>query len=430
MREIPASLGQRLLWLLEYYRGDDGALNCPLLLRMRGALNTSALSTAVDGVMRRHEALRTTFVGRGRRMTQVIHDPRPLHIAHVDLTQMVDPEVAVQQAIADELRTGIDAATWPLRVTLWRVSEQDHVLCINMHHFVTDAWSCSIVFRELCALFDCAVGGACEPPQLGWQYRQFVDWQQQLLKDNGLRVHQEYWHRQLMGAQLPTLPHRESQAQLPERHTAVERVYIDCEVGGALRRLARLQRTTLFAVMLAVYYTLLHHLTGQTDLAVASMFANRLRPEVQNTVGFLANMVILRTRFPETATFIDLVREAHTTIIGAFMHQALPYQLLPLDTMPAGSVRADNLVFQIMAEPVYTTRMANIEAEVLVPDGVGSRFDLELALVPQDGGFRAVLFYSRAHFDPAFASAFISGYASLAAAHAATPAAPLAEARP
>jgi non-ribosomal peptide synthetase component F len=197
----------------------------------------------------------------------------------------------------------------------------------------------------------------------------------------------------------------------------------------SLREVARSCRATLFAVMLAVYYAQLHRITGQGDLAVASLFANRTRPEVAYTVGFLANMVVLRTRLWRAATFADLVRETHRTVTGALMHQELPYQMVPLDIARADGVRADDVVFQIMAEPLHTMRIAGLQAEALVPEGVGSRFALELALVPRGSGFRAVLFHAEDRFPRAFACNVLAGYASLASSVATAPGMPLASLR-
>jgi hypothetical protein len=412
-RKVPSSIGQRLLWLVDHYRGQDGALNCPVLLRLRGPLDTAALQSALDQLSARHETLRTTFIVEGRDLIQLIHDPKPFPLENFDLSEMIDSETAVQQRIANELRMRIDATTWPVRGTLWRVRETDHVLCINMHHLVADAWSCRIVFEDLRRLLDRIVFGGPPLPQITWQYSQFIEWQQQELHGQQLRSHQDYWCKQLEGATLPLWPNKTDHENVKERRSASESIDIDSQTVAALSLFARKRRTTLFNVMLASYYVLLHQLTGQADLAIASLFANRLRPELQNTVGFVANMVILRTSLPKGATFTDLINETHATVTGAFLHQQVPYYILPGNVIQDRRRRPDDVVFQVLAEPVYNANLAGAEVEVLVPDGVGNRFELELALIPLKEGFKVVLFYNQARLDRAGAREFISRYANL-----------------
>lgn len=421
-REVPASIGQRLLWLLDHYRGADGALNIAVLFRLRGALDVLALAAAVNQLSHRHEALRTTFAGRGRLLTQLIHDPEPLAVVQRDLCRADDPEAALQQAVREELRTRIDLGSWPLRVTLWRVAAREHVLCLNMHHLVTDAWSCGVVSRELGLLYDRLVAGGPEPPRVDWQYNQFVEWQQQTLVGDRLRGHEDYWRRQLQGGQLPSLPARATRLEPGATRPAerIERVAIEPPVVRALQQLARSHRTTLFAVMLALYYALLHRLTGQNDLAVASLLANRLRPELRYTVGFLANMVVLRTRFEPAASFPDILQATRATVIDAFVHQELPYQLLPLDTMHANALL--DVVFQMMAEPTHQLQVADLQVEPMdAPDGLVSRFDLDFALIPRRGGLEALLGYAPDRFDGAWAHDMASGYARLARTVAGAP---------
>jgi hypothetical protein len=429
-RRAPVSVGQRLLWFVDHYRGTEGALNCPVICRLRGRLDVSALQTALDDLARRHESLRTTFAGRGRHLVQIIHEFSAAPIAKVDLSEAADPETAAQHAMSEELQTRIDPETWPVRVTLWRIADQDHLLCINVHHLVTDAWSCPVLFREFGLLLDRAAGVGVELPPVGWQYTQFADWQQRLIDNGELRPHSEYWCRQLAGVRVPELPYSGTTSDRAERRTAREVVNLESAVSDGLRRLARSERTTLFTVMLSLYYALLHRLTGQTDLAVGTLFANRLLAEVQNTIGFLANMVVLRTEIANAVTFDDVVRKARVTVTDAFMHQAVPYHLLPANIVEGGLGRINEVMFQMIAEPIRSVKMAKLEADVLVPEGIGSRFDLELVLVPRAGGFRGVLFYNSSRFDGRWARRFIASYAAFAAAVAVQPGVRLAELAP
>lgn len=376
---------------------------------MRGTFDVSLLRDALTEVVAQHESLRSVFVGGGRKLTQRVCDPAPVDLIEVDLSGEQEPEAALKAAIAQDLSTRIDPARGPLRVTLWRIAEDDHVLCLNMHHLVTDSWSCGVVFQDLCAAFDRAGGGSAELAEPGWQYQRFVAAQEAELTGDGMRRLHDYWRRQLDGMQLPALPLAPEEAGRTGRRTALIRANLDKDTVVGLRDLARTGKTTLFVVLLSVYYTLLYRCTDNPDVAVASLFANRSRREVRRTVGFLANMVILRTRLTPGGTFAEQMRATHSTVIDGFLHQALPYQMLPLSAERSGQ-RADDVVFQMLADSVYTTTSAGVEIEVLVPDGVGSRFEFELVLVPEGEGFRVLLFYDADRLDAVFAAEFVDRF--------------------
>ncbi|GIJ79633.1 hypothetical protein Xph01_40650 [Micromonospora phaseoli] len=444
IQHTPASVAQRLLWMIKHYRTDFGALSCPVLCRLTGEVDADALDAALAALTARHESLRTTFTGRGARLAQVVHPPAPAGTRRVDLSDQPNPAAAADQAVRAELRTAIDPTEWPSRTTLWRLAPREHILCLNLHHLVTDAWSTGILFRDLGTLYARATGALAQPPPTGWQYASFVRWQQELLDSDGLRRHREYWRRQLAGSQLPALgsptgdPAGTDQSASAGRTSSEDApatsdvaIDLDRETVARLRALARTQHTTLFSVLLAVFYQHLHRITGQDDLAVASMFANRSRPELRETVGLLANMVLLRARVGQATTFAELIGQAHAAAIGAFTYQDLPYQMLPLDVVQTGGRRADDVLFNVMAEVRHRTVAAGVGFELLVPPGLGSRFRFELAVAPVGpADLRAVFYHRTAAYPGAQASEFVSGYAELAARLAAEPSAPLRTGRP
>jgi non-ribosomal peptide synthetase component F len=187
------------------------------------------------------------------------------------------------------------------------------------------------------------------------------------------------------------------------------------DVVDGLTRLARARRATPFAALMAAFYGVLRDATGQDDLTVAALYANRARPEVSETVGFLANLLPLRVRLPAGATFDDAVDAVKASTLAAFVHQDLPYQVYRLDRQPG----ADDVVVNAHArhpgdDPAV--RFAGAAAEWLPPDPLGSRFDVELRLVPRADGVDATVFYNRARVAPAFATGLVAAYGEACAA--------------
>jgi hypothetical protein len=414
---IPASVGQRLLWVLEQFRGQCGSANCPIVLRLRGRLDEERLSVGLAALTERHESLRTTFEGRGARLTQVLHESRPVELHRQDLSS-AEPDRALREAVTDEVSRPVDAERWPMRVTLFRLGDDDHGLCINLHHAVTDGGSCGLMVRDLQSL----TGDGGRLPAVRWQYAQFCQWQEQWLASPEMNEDRAYWTRHLAGARVPRLPLRPVPAGTPWLSASITEM-IDPATVSALARIARRQHTTIAPAMLAIYYMVLREHTGDDDLAVASFMANRTRPELRDTVGLLANMAVLRTRIGGEDEFGEVLRRAHSTAMDAFVHQGLPYQLLRGDTIAEPGRRPDDVMFHLVPQLSGPLRIAAANAEIVVVDQLGSRFECEFQLYPQNGGLQAVLCYNRARLDDAVATRLVSDYVATAraVAHAGSP---------
>jgi Condensation domain len=432
-REVPASAGQRLLWLLDHYRGQHGALNEPLVWRISGQLNVAALRQALTGLVARHEALRTTFSFQRRQLAQCIHAPRPLPLALADLSGGPDPDRAVEDAVDRELAESIDSADSPIRARLWRVHDAENVLFLNVHHLVTDRRSNGILAADLASLYNQLVAERVELPEIGWQYAEWSEWQRRRFEAGRLRELQEYWLGKLAGSQLPALPGRKMGSPYTISIGAYEQRHLGPEVGAALRRTGDQQRCTAFPVALAVFYLHLHALTRQRDQSVASLFANRLRPEVQHTVGFFVNMLVLRVRLDPQMRFTELVRECRSTVIGALAHQELPYQMLPPAVASAetdlGIVRADDVVFQFVEGEQPASAQLRLAGADTAPVqwGLRRRFALEMFLACDKGGITALFVYDDAQFDRGWASRYLDQYCTLLGAATANPDATVAE---
>ncbi|MFE3171570.1 condensation domain-containing protein [Amycolatopsis sp. NPDC059090] len=430
--EAPASIGQRLLWFLEHYRPDTASLNCPVVCKLHGPLDVDELKIALRRLTDRHEALRTTLVRDGRKLVQRIHrdgEP-PLREENLAAADGSAPETAFERALEAELQVPVDVGTWPLRCTLWRLGPDEHALCLTMHHLVSDAWSCGIILQDLIKLLDAGPETVPELPPVAFPYSAFARRQHEQAKNGELKAHQDYWVGKLRDMRLVRLPETGRQAPGEGRASGIETAVLPPEVFGKLREVARAERTTLFTVMLSLYYLLLARTTGQTDLPVASLFANRSGREVQSTVGFFANMVVLRSQVDPDAPFSEVVRSVRPTVIDGFLHESIPYQMLPLSFQDNGG-RVDDVVFQMLLTPPPGTKVhaRGVDFELYTPDVLGSRFGLELGLIPQHtGDCQAMLFYTTDRISPQWAKDFLADYAAMAAAAAADPSAVVAAA--
>lgn len=420
-REVPTSHGQRLLWMMEHYRGGGGTLNTHLLHRVRGPLDIAALLEAVQVVTNRHEALRTTFDTSGKRLRQIVHDRRPFPAEEVDIAGTPEDFDAY---LRNELTSPIDIVERPAWMTVYRLGPEDHAVVLVLHHILTDGWSLGVMTREISAAYALARGHGEPLAPVGWQYSDFVAWEKQRFADGGLRRLQEAWRRQLDGAVLPALPRRPASG---ERTTAIEVRSVDAATTGRIAAFVREERTTPFVVALTALHLVLHRRTGQRDIGVATLMANRSRRAAHGALGFFATMVVLRARFGDARSVREVAAAARDGFLFALANQELPMQLLPLDTFADQPGRPDDVVIQMLPGAPTDLVLDGLDvAAVPTPEGLGNRFELELLVAPTATGEMLVRAeYAANRYEAAWVRDLLTEYCDSLALIVADPAAPL-----
>ena len=199
---LPLSFAQQRLWLVDRLEPGSAAYNMPGALRLRGPLDTVALRVCLAALVQRHEVLRTTFAEQGGAPVQVIHPPAPVVLSELDLRELPDPGREAERLATAEALRPFDLERGPLlRCTLLRLSEDDAVLCLTMHHIVSDGWSLGILVREVSVLYAAFTRGE-EPqlPELPIQYADYAVWQRASLSGPALEEQIGYWRGRLAGA--------------------------------------------------------------------------------------------------------------------------------------------------------------------------------------------------------------------------------------
>ncbi|GAG54265.1 unnamed protein product, partial [marine sediment metagenome] len=206
---LPTSFAQQRLWLLDELESGS-AYNFHSGLRLTGRINVSALEKALKEIVKRHEALRTTFRFAGGRPVQVIAEKMSLEMPLIDLSGQPKKErkVEAERLTKDEAMRRFDLAKGPLfRPLLIRLSEEEHNLLLTMHHIVCDEWSMGVFASELAALYKAYCNGEASPlPELPIQYADFAHWQREWLQGEVLENQLSYWRNQLEGVPLLQLP--------------------------------------------------------------------------------------------------------------------------------------------------------------------------------------------------------------------------------
>ena len=410
-RTAPASFAQERLWFLDRLRPDSASYNLPEAQRFRGPLDTAALGRALAEVVRRHEALRTTFAEADGVPVQVIAPFEGFTLAVEDLSGVDEDarEDEVRRRAAEDAARPFDLAAGPLfRATLLRLADDDHVLLLCMHHIVSDGWSMGVLFGELSALYETYRNGAeSQLPPLSIQYADYVARQRESLSDELLRRGVDWWKARLADA--PTLLELPTDRPRPAVQT-LEGAHVSAELSPALLRglqaLARREEGTLFMVLLAAFQVLLSKYAGTDDVVVGSPATGRRGRDEEALIGFCVHTLALRTDLSGDPSFRDLLRRVRDVTLDAYDHQEVPFERVVEELAPDRSL-SHAPVFQVM----FTLSDARgergglpgVEMERVASDRATTKFDLTLGM-GVEGGFHAALEYATDLFDAATAA--------------------------
>ncbi|MFF9202055.1 non-ribosomal peptide synthase/polyketide synthase [Streptomyces sp. NPDC014986] len=407
-RPLPLSFAQQRLWFLDRLRPGDPRYNSAVALRLTGSLDRAALSGALEHVVGRHEALRTTFQDSDGRPVQTVRPAGPLPLPVRDLTAPGDGPADPEAVLLAEYERPFDLRTGPLlRALLLREAHDAHVLMLTAHHIVTDGWSMGVLLEELCAAYDAlARGDRPALPPVATQYPDFAAWQREQLSGPRLERELAHWKERLTGAVAPELPLDRPRRGEESGAGAVHTFTVPAATAVRLKHLAAEQHTTLFTALAAGCQALLARWSGQDDITIGSLTPGRGRTDLERAVGFFANTVVLRTRVEAAGSFRELLTTAADTVNDAFAHGDTPFERL-VEAVGAPREAGRNPLFDVMvllhpAPPAAPDPHGLATAPVAVPRQAAT-FDLSVEFVPQGDGLTGLLEYRTDLFDAATA---------------------------
>ncbi|MBQ1059238.1 non-ribosomal peptide synthetase [Micromonospora sp. C41] len=404
---FPISVMQQGIWFLEQLRPGNPAYLIPAAVRIRGPLDTALLRQAVDGIVARHESLRTTFELRDGRPVQVVHPALAIPLAETDLRGTPAGGDELEARIVAALREPFDITTGPLlRLALLRLGDDDCVLGVAMHHLVSDGWSVGVLLGELSTRYAALATGA-EPalPELSVQYGDYAAWQQDWLRGEDLSADLAHWREHLAGAPaVLDLPTDRPRPPVQGFQGASQPFTLPEPVLTALGALGKQHGATTYMALLAAFGVLLRRYSGQDDVVVGVPMANRDRAEVEPLIGFFVNTLPVRVDLTGNPTFTELLGRVRDACLGAYAHQRVPFEKVVEALKPARDLSRPP-IFQVglsyQSDPLPTLALAGVEFERLPLRAQGARFDLELQLFNDAGGVSGWFEYDRDLFEPA-----------------------------
>uniref|UniRef100_UPI001F1BFCB7 non-ribosomal peptide synthetase n=1 Tax=Streptomyces sp. NRRL B-1347 TaxID=1476877 RepID=UPI001F1BFCB7 len=436
---IPLSYAQRRLWFLNRLQDGTALYNMPLALRLTGRLDREALRAALTDVVERHESLRTVLPERDGEPRQRI---LRMDKVRLDIVERPCSEEELQEALTVAAGHSFDLATdLPLRITLFSVAADSHVLLLVLHHVAGDGWSLAPLARDVSVAYAARAEGRAP----GWeplpvQYADYALWQQELLGDDSdpdsLMARQTaYWRGAL--AELPDeagLPGDRTRPAVSSNRSGSVPFAVDAAVHARLAGLAYECGASVFMAVQAALAALLARLGAGDDVPIGSPMAGRTEEALEDAVGFFVNTLVLRTDVSGDPTFRELLGRVRASDLAAFAHQDVPFERLVEALNPARS-RGRHPLFQVMLAfqntdlPVVDLPGLRVAPEHL--PRTGAKFDLhievgETSAAGAPGGITGCVDYSADLYDRETVQAFADRLAAFLVAVCAAPDLPLA----
>ncbi|WP_186150215.1 amino acid adenylation domain-containing protein [Burkholderia gladioli] len=408
---VPLSLAQERLWLLDQLGIGGAAYTIPVTARLRGRLDVEAFRRGVADLVDRHDTLRTRIVTAGGQAAQVIDAPDGFALPVIDLR---DEDEAQQQAQVDRLIRAEILKPFDLRQggeTLFRamlilLGETESIVFVNLHHIVGDGLSIEVMMRDLSLAYR---RHSAEMPlpaarPLAIQYGDYAIWQREWMQGAVLDKQIAYWREALADAPAHlNLPADRPRPPLQSMRGATVSVPLPFEVEQRVKETALALNATSFMVLLAAFKLLLFRWTGQDDVVVGTPSAGRIDVQTEDLIGFFMNTLPLRTKLSAGMSLRELVQSVKLVALGAYAHQDLPFERLVEELQPPRDLSRQPLV-QVMINslnfPATEAIDTGLQVERLGSPDEPSKYDLTLYIDRRGPHTRLAITYAADLFEP------------------------------
>ncbi|KZN53060.1 hypothetical protein N474_22255, partial [Pseudoalteromonas luteoviolacea CPMOR-2] len=420
---IPLSYGQQRLWLVDQLNNDSREYNLSFTLQLNGLLDLNALQNSLDCLVKKHEILRTTYHidETGSEVEQKINERSTCPLKVIDLSNLdaqrqqdkLDNVTAEESGKAFNLDSDL-----MLRVVLIQLADNKYELLFVQHHISSDGWSLALLVHEFTSAYKAFVAGEKSPLQpLNIQYADFAAWQRNSLSHATLEKDLSFWEQQLKGAPaLHSLPIDKERPLVQSNSGAVEILPLSREITTALKALSERESVTLFILLETIFAVLVSRYSLDNDVVIGTPVAGRDHADLDPLIGFFVNNLLLRCNVDSSLPFTSLLANNKATILEAYDHQQVPFEML-IDHLNVERSLSHSALFQIMFglnnNEIEDIELPGLHTEVKVNDTDTAKVDLEVAIVEKGDELQVKWIYNTDLFEPSTIQSLLGSYLQL-----------------
>jgi len=390
---VPLAFDQQVVWLFERLFAGTQTYHIPVVYRLEGTIDGHLIRKAVNQVIARHEALRTTFAFEDKIPRQYVLPKLKINLptVAVEAEPGMDKMHAVQRHLATLVSKPFDVHNGPLiRGTLLQLDEKDHFLCMTVHHLVSDGWSVGVLVKEIVEIY-CAYQDYRTPrlPELPVQYSDFSVWQREHFEQAGGPT-MEYW-KNVLELPLPRIlwPKDSTPPEEDPRQGALYPIQFSKELTDRIKKLADESGTTPFMQLLSLFKIAIHQYTEVCDVIMGVVLANRNRVEIEPLIGFFISTVVTRAKIKPGMDFNELLDQVRHSLNGAHAHPDMPFEKIrEVVSDEVNSTPFLQVLFLMQSMDLPPMNLPGTKATTVNVDMGKSIMDLTLELYETPDGYR------------------------------------------
>lgn len=423
---FPLTDAQQEIWLASRLDAQAApAFNESCALTFQGRLDVSALSAALQQVVARHEALRTSLSAAGD--TQQVHERAQVDLRLSDLSTLEADarDTGLAQLVKEEVSQAFDLSQVPLlRARLVRMAVDRQVLILTAHHIICDGWSYDVMARDLSELYSLACRGERDQRPRPTTFRDYARYLNRYQREARYQQDLAYWMEHLAQPPEPlSLPVDRSRPPQRTFHGAMEVGVMEASLFQDIKDMGSRQRCTLFSTLLAMYAALLHRLTGQKDLVIGIPAAGQQLMEGQDLVGHCANLLPVRLRMTPDEPFARLLAETQKALLNAYEHQGVTFgALLKELQIPRDPSRSPLIQATFNVDPALRgMQFGDLQTEIVINPRTAYQFEHSLNLVAHPDHLRIESNYNTDLFEASTVTRWVGHLREIARAVVHTP---------
>jgi amino acid adenylation domain-containing protein/non-ribosomal peptide synthase protein (TIGR01720 family) len=392
----PLSFSQERLWFIDRLEGSV-QYHIPFNIRLKGKINKNALEFSLKQLIHRHEILRTVIIEREGEGQQSILDKFEWSLKELDgsIYGTQDLRLLIQQLNNEPFDLSKDLM---IRGAFINLNETDNILVLTVHHIAYDAWSTSIIIKELVELYNAFLNN--ENPKLSIPSIQYIDyavWQRNYLSGENLKNKLAYWKSKLDGSMALELPIDKPRPAFQSIQGSFKGFKFNKQLTSQLEKVSQSAGTTMFMTLLSAFNILLHRLSGQTDIIIGTPVTGRQQKELEHLIGYFINTLALRNEINADSSFDDLLAQIRQNTMDAFQHQEVPFEKV-VDAVVHHRDMSRSPLFQVMFVFQNSSEMPSLklgDAELVVESSEIKtvKFELQLSIVHGNDGLKGGIQY-------------------------------------
>ncbi len=338
---MPATPLQVRLWTLERNSAPDPAWNVAVRFHLSGSLNREKLESALQFLIARHEALRTSLTLHRDAIVEYIAERRSLPVEWCDL-RAFDGEAQTAEAMRlslEHARQVLPLGSAPLfRVRVLRLRDDEHLMLWNAHHAVCDGWSVGLLAGDLMDIYGDLLAGRESAPGNSLDYGDYAVWLDEQRRTPEYEAHRSYWKRRLREFRIPELPpswrNPDSEPTAPVIHSRL----LSRALTDRLTAVSQRHNATFFHAALSVFALLLRAQQQSAEVAVGTPVSGRDQSELEDIVGTFVNYVPLRFCVEGDKHYIDLLHSIRELVTDSLEHSQFRFEDMLADLAQSGGL--------------------------------------------------------------------------------------------